>query len=74
MEKKILIEVKYPTDDCPRCGFRMATVFTSAEQDKDFVWVNDGDEAVCNKCCHGGIVSVEDSECADVIWNDLNTN
>ena len=64
--------VEYPTDNCPSCGNENAFVHTDAEQDDNAPNVNDGDVAYCTLCNFEGYVSVEDSECADVIWNDLN--
>lgn len=71
MAKRKEIQVNYPTDDCPNCGRNEATVWTTARQTEEDVFVNDGDRAECNYCSHEGVVVVEDSECADVVYDEM---
>lgn len=52
--------------ECPRCG-NCGEVFTKSKEEG---WVYDEEEARCGECSLKGIVSVEDSECADIIWDD----
>ena len=55
----------FPTTECPKCGCLEALVLTKSKKE---YFVYDGEAAKCFNCGHTGYVSVEDSECADVIW------
>lgn len=54
--------------ECLKCG-EDAEVLTASKKEN---WVIDGDEARCAdpECGNTGHVSVEDSECADIIWDN----
>jgi hypothetical protein len=62
---EILKWVDYPSENCPVCGSTEARVLTKSTEEG---MVYDGEKAICKKCDHPGTVSVEDSECADIIW------
>lgn len=61
--------VQYDSEECPKCKTRTANVLTRSTEDN---LIYDGEEARCFTCQHTGVVSVEDSECADVVWDDYN--
>lgn len=61
--------VQYDSEECPKCKTRTAHVLTRSTEDN---LIYDGEEARCFTCQHTGVVSVEDSECADVVWDDYN--
>lgn len=58
--------IDFPGTNCPVCGGDPIVLTESLE----YNLVYDGDEVKCNDCSHTGFISVEDSECADIIWDD----
>lgn len=56
----------FPGQNCPKCGGD-PEVFTKSKVDGI---VNDEEDVRCSDCNNTGIISVEDSESADVIWDD----
>lgn len=58
--------VPWPAPKCPNCGSTSAKVCTLSDDENE---VFDGEPAECKDCGHDGYVSVEDSECADIIWD-----
>jgi len=60
----------FPGQNCPKCGSDPEVLTKS----KVNGYVYDEEEVRCAECGHTGIISVEDSECADVIWDDYEDN
>lgn len=67
--KSFLKWVDYPSEDCPVCKSNEAEVRTKSSKDNI---IYDNEKARCKKCGHTGYVVVEDSECADVVWDEVN--
>lgn len=57
----------YESPGCPKCKSTEGEVLTKSNKDG---WIYDGEEARCQKCHYPGYVAVEDSECADIIFDD----
>jgi len=56
----------FPHSDCPICGGE-AEVLTESTLERI---VFDEDEVRCTDCGLSGFISVEDSECADIVWDE----
>lgn len=59
--------VHYSCSECPVCGSQASEVYSRSKQEG---FVYDGEAVKCENCDHTGYISVEDSECADVIWDN----
>lgn len=63
--------VDYPAEDCPNCGGNNSKVLTASKKDN---YVHQDDEARCFDCQNTGYVDCCDDECADIIWDETETN
>lgn len=60
--------IQWDSEECPDCKQRKAIVRSTNKKEG---FVNDGDVVRCGNCGHPGEISIEDSECADVVWCEL---
>jgi len=67
--KDVSVWVNYESIECPICASTEAEVFTSSKKEN---LIYDNENARCKKCGHTGYVVVEDSECADIVWDEAN--
>lgn len=55
----------FTAQECPICESFQSEVFSKSKRK---YYAHDGEAVRCKVCGHEGEISVEDSECADIVW------